>query len=372
MSKLSNSSSSPQHTPATTSVIAPSSPFYKNLDATENQNNNNKQQQQRKIKKQQEIKLINASEESLTLRLERGTTLQFGRKAKKMSKLDPSTIKGTTIAILLPASAKNASRIHSTVKLSETSKSLKVEIKVLGQNGMNVDGKLWKVGKVGRIKCVAGRKLNLDFWGWSSTIIVGESEQEDLVHQLHSQRESSPIDSLFDGSSSVAEHQHQQSDGDLFDSINPNPISSPEPSLSSRSREPSPIYSELSDLSDTPSSPVLGASSLELDATPAGQLARTMDLPGLIASAIVFHPRSTVGVEEVVKALLREAGNMWDVLDGGKRDESVEREDLAVQAWWNVIEFVLKEERFFGCIENVGLKVCFLSSLASTLSSLCH
>lgn len=338
-------------------MTEPSSPCYNKLVASPHNNNNNNNNNNKK-KKFAKYQTIDGTQESLTLRLERGTTLQYGRKAKKMSKLDPS-LKGTTVCILLPASAKNASRIHATICLSDRRESLRVEIKVLGQNGMKINGKLWKVGKVGGIKCTAGKKLELDFWGWTSTIIVAESEmQKPVLLELSTLRGSSPMDSLFDESSLI-----DQQDGDLFDSAHPNPTSSPTlsprlQSTSSRSRLPSPVYSELSDLSDSPSSPVLSATNYsELDSSPAGTLAQAMDIAGLVASAIVFHPRSTVGVDEVVRALLKEVGSMWDVLEGGKGDESSEKEEAAVEAWWDVVERVLREERFFGCIENVGLKV---------------
>lgn len=232
----------------------------------------------------------------------------------------------------------------------------------MGQNGMKVDGELWKAGSLSSVKCKAGQKLSLDFWGWQSTVIIAESEvlEERLSATTQSTttspvRASYPINSSFDNRTAL----HDQDDGDLFDDNPYDLLSSPAPAAkstsSSRSRLPSPVYSELSDLSDSPSSPV--PHHTDLSDTRAAQLSQTLnlDLPGLIASTIVFHPRSTVGVEEVVKAMLKEVGSMWDILEGGKAEE--EKEEEAVEAWWDVIETVLREEQFFGCIENVGLKV---------------
>lgn len=285
--------------------------------------------------------------------------MQFGRKAKKTI---PNRSE-TTLPILLPRSAKNASRLHCTVRilprqLGVIDHRLVVEVRVLGQNGMKVEGKLWKCGSVAVLPVVAGRMLTLSFWGWNSTVIVAESEfvfKEPKKVKRVVRAITPPTDhddgfnSLFDGSSDVERHLVETQ---LI------------PAVTTResSRASSPALSDVSALSILSSSPAPSHRQLDdVDATEAEELAESLqlDLPGLIASAIVFQPRSTVGVEEVIRALLKEVGGMWGVVEGGRGpvEEEREREDEAVEAWWDVIESVLRNEAFFGCIENAGLKV---------------
>lgn len=67
---------------------------------------------------------------------------------------------------------------------------------------------------------------------------------------------------------------------------------------------------------------------------------------------------------------------MWDVLNDGKgsEEQTEEREEMAVEEWWDAVEQVMSEEPFFGCIDNAGLKVrscvvVLLLDSALTLSS---
>lgn len=278
--------------------------------------------------------------------------MQFGRKAKQRAVPCPET----TLPIALPKSAKNASRLHCTVKIKPSTSKLVVEIRVLGQNGMKIDGKLWRAGSVAVLPLEAGAKLDLDFWGWSSVIIVAESERKDKRERTISAR--APTIRMSSPASSACFFDDT---GDLSLPEDLLPAASSSSSALAIPASPTPSdHSALSELS-SPAHP-----SAALPESRAETLLGTLglDLAGLVASQIVFSPRSTVGVEEVIKGLLREVGGMWDVLDDGKgsEDQSEEREDHAVEEWWDVVECVLREEPFFGCIDNAGLKVSFLLS----------
>lgn len=319
------------------------------------------------------------SPDRLSIRLEAGVRFQFGRKAKK-SYLEPSSNK--TVPILLPHSAKNASRLHCTAQLAlplAKGDKATLQVRVLGQNGMKIDGKLWDKGSVALLEVDDAQRVELAFWGWSAFVVAPGEKRKAPIQVVMRERvekrqarpptpvlvsatparptvvvSASSPDSLFDGS-----------DSELVDSFSP--------VEDAFSHPPSPALSALSALSSSPApeqqwaDDADEASSREMS-TRAAALASSLalDLPGLIASAIVFHPRSTVGVREVVEALLREVGGMWDVV-GGKVDDAHEKEaeDEAVDAWWEVVETVLQEEPFFGCIANAGLRVsCFAPPFA--------
>ncbi|KAM0751201.1 hypothetical protein T439DRAFT_325350 [Meredithblackwellia eburnea MCA 4105] len=330
---------------------------------------------------------VAAAQDRLTIRLEQGVRLQFGRKAKK-TLLEPSS--DTTVPILLPQSAKNASRLHCSVQLLPSStenegEKTRIQVRVFGQNGMRVDGKLWEAGEVVEFEVEPGQTVKLYFWGWTALVKVpgemaakeksgtsGVVEEKEVTSRKLSPllstparlrtviADSSPFNSLFDGSEGRASSPVASSK-DPFDDR------STLGDLESVSRPPSPVFSVLSDLSSSPapeekfrleSEDDEDNSNTHLTAR-AQELAKTLalDLPGLIASAIVFHPRSTVGVQEVVEGLLREVGGMWDVLEGGKGDSpDKEHEQMAVDAWWDTVEDVLKSEPFFACIANAGLR----------------
>lgn len=281
------------------------------------------------------------TDEPLVLRLERGTVMQFGRKAKRRA--IPAT--ETTLPIMLPKSAKNASRLHCTARIVNTEVNLVVEIRVLGMNGMKIDGKLWKAGSVAVLPVAAGAKLDLFFWGWSSTVIVAESE---LVDQ--------PIPAQRSNKVSAPSSIYHGEEGDLSLAEEILLVASSSSAAPSVAAPHSPAHSALSALT---SSPAHAAGPLRSSRAEALLASLSLDLSGLVASQIVFSPRATVGVEEVVKGLLREVGGMWDVLNDGKgsEDQSEEREDRAVEEWWDVVEQVLQEQPFFGCIDNAGLKV---------------
>lgn len=333
-----------------------------------------------------------AAEDALTLRLERGNVLQFGRKGKKVQ---PNHRAGeTTLAILLPRSAKNASRLHCTVRiLPGEGIRIVVEVRVLGQNGMKVDGILWPAGSVAVLTRPAGAKLELSFWGWTSFVIVAESEKVEKkkvvkvvsrfipVAAAAAPRAPSPapsFNSLFDDDLSADEVAVARTLSTPLYSDPPSlPTSSGALEATSPRRASSPALSALSALSSSPARENDFPSFTTSTRATSLVASLNLDLAGLIASvrisrpdsapqltqkppqAIVFHPRSTVGVEEVVKALLNEVGGMWAILDGGKGEGAgeKEREESAVEAWWDVVESVMQEEAFFGCIENVGLRV---------------
>ncbi|KAI5475958.1 Rho GTPase activation protein domain containing protein [Pseudohyphozyma bogoriensis] len=320
-------------------------------------------------------------DEPLSLRLERGTVMQFGRKAKKPT----ATLDETTLAVRLPKAAKNASRLHCTARISSEASEvdfLTVEVRVLGQNGMKIDGKLWRAGETALLPCEAGQRVELAFWGWTSVLIVAESEikQATLPPSVpvtpkaasrtlqFGSPATSAFNSLFDGSdiSDLPSSPDRQPFSSALHHAQPIPDSIPRRGLS---REPSPAYSEDSLLSQL-SSPILDAHpSSDDEVEPIDELAvvlgaravklvetLALDLPGMIASAIVFQPRATVSVDDIARALLEETGAMWDVLEDGNRRRTPERELAAIEAWWDVIEKVLREEQYFGCIENQGLK----------------
>ena len=297
---------------------------------------------------QEQPELETDDDEPLILRLERGTVMQFGRKAKRLA--IPTT--ETTLPIMLPKSAKNASRLHCTARIVSSAVNPVVEIRVIGMNGMKIDGKLWKAGSMAVLPVEAGAKLNLFFWGWSSTLIVAESEVVISASAPPGSSKVSPPSSLYDGE-----------DGDLIFAED----SAPAASSSKAPPNVAPVSPNQSDLSALSSSPARASASFSPSRAETLLANLGLDLAGLVASQIVFSPRSTVGVEEVVKGLLKEVGGMWDVLDDGmgSEDQSEEREDRAVEAWWDLVEEVLREQPFFGCIDNAGLNVRLSVSFCS-------
>ncbi|KAL8291721.1 hypothetical protein RQP46_001979 [Phenoliferia psychrophenolica] len=319
------------------------------------------------------------SPDRLCIPLEAGVRLQFGRKAKK-SYLEPTSDK--TVPILLPHSAKNASRLHCTVQFSFApykGERATVQVRVFGQNGMKIDGKVWDKGSVATLYVDDGQRVELAFWGWSASVVVPGEKRKALIQVVMRETierrqirrpavvlsttparstikasASSPADSLFDGSDTRDTPAKDVAD-----------IFSPAVTKAASSHPPSPAFSALSALSSSPGPEQWMDDEDDADAIKSAAMASraaslvdslALDLPGLIASTIVFHPRSTVGVREVVEALLREVGGMWDVV-GGKGDEENEKEleEEAIDAWWDIVEAVLQEEPFFGCIANVGL-----------------
>ncbi|POY76107.1 hypothetical protein BMF94_0830 [Rhodotorula taiwanensis] len=294
------------------------------------------------------------------LHLEHGTVLYFGRKARKAL---PHTRQGrgdeTHVPVRLPKSAVNASRVHCSVRISgrgTTENSFLVEVRITGQNGMKVDGKVRPDGSVVRVEKSAGAKMRLSFWGWSAKVIVAESEMG--------------LDSGSDGEdvtpATLVEDQERHAEQ----------TSSPRP-YKSRRRAASPALSFRSDdhgLSPEPelSSDQMIASSRASSMAPIGPTAAAvraaalasslgLDLPGLIASAIVFHSRSTVAATEVVHGLLGETRSMWTILTTDEEEleqlkESAKGEARAIEAWRDLVEYVLAREDMFGMIDNSGLK----------------
>ncbi|GAA5831126.1 hypothetical protein JCM5353_008770 [Sporobolomyces roseus] len=296
---------------------------------------------------------IPAESEPLLLHLERGTVLYFGRKAKKAIPRTQSpgfNPVERTLPILLPKSAKNASRIHCSARIVKDKKAQAVgkvtmEVRVTGQNGMRIDGKLWKAGSLARLTVDAGRELELAFWGWDAKVVVAETEKgKRRKEETTSSRPrvaspaSSSLNSMNDDESEAERPKPSKRQRQASPTLSTNSLSSPESDSSS--------------------------SSLSIVAQRARSLASdaSLDLPGLLASTIVFHPRSTVGVDELVRALLKESGQgMWQVLSDDREEverlkETTRGEEDAVEAWIPVCQEVLRKERMFGMIDNTGLK----------------
>ncbi|GAA5896203.1 hypothetical protein JCM6882_008517 [Rhodosporidiobolus microsporus] len=285
------------------------------------------------------------------LHLERSTVLYFGRKAKKAIPR-PVPTEGspagseTYIPVLLPSAAKNASRLHCSARLlpAEEEDKVMVEIRVTGMNGMKVDGKLFRKGSVGHWTVEPGRRMRLKFWGWDATLVVAESE-------VALNDEGDLTDEDYEDAVSVSDEGDYEQDR----------AGSPAAAFVPTAR-PAPSPTALSPLSDAPSSS-FSRPDVSASAARASALVDSLDLdlPGLIASAIVFHPRATVAVDEVIRALLRETGALWRVLSESedeveRRRETVEGEEEAVAAWREMVEDVLEGEEMFGQIDNTGLK----------------
>ncbi|GAA6063158.1 hypothetical protein JCM10212_006316 [Sporobolomyces blumeae] len=287
-------------------------------------------------------------DEPLALSLDCGTVLYFGRKAKKAIARPPrSSSPGFSpsdraIPVLLPRSAKNASRIHCSARIVDRRRGNKVtlEVRVTGQNGMKIDGKRWKVGEVARFKVERGRQVELSFWGWDAIVTVAANDKNEAEPSV---RASSPVNSDDD-----------RGDDEFGGARTTNPAATKR-----RRVAPSPAPSCPSEADSLLQAPLPSLASIRARALADSP---SFDLAGLLASTIVFHPRSTVGVDELVRALLKESGQgMWSVLSD-ERDEverlkdSREGEERAVEAWSDVCQAVLASERMFGMIDNTGLK----------------
>ncbi|GAA5939095.1 hypothetical protein JCM3775_003182 [Rhodotorula graminis] len=291
--------------------------------------------------------------------LERGTVLYFGRKARKALPRDRATTV-THVPVVLPKSAKNASRIHCSVRIvsrveQELDGALEVEVRVTGQNGMKVDGKVKKIGSVVVLEKQAGQAVRLKFWGWDAKVLVAESE---LGLDDRDDDEGLPA-------ARRAGLSYLDDDDDDDDALR---------RARSPSRASSPAYNYSNDhgLSPEPESAPAGplvpprppsstSSTFAAERASALVTSLNLDLAGLVASAIVFHARSTVAVDEVIRALLKESGGMWRVLSDDddvveRRKETPEGEGNAVAAWRTIVENVLVHESMFGMIDNAGLK----------------
>lgn len=300
-----------------------------------------------------------------TLRLSETEVTQFGRKPSTKSIVSAphkTSTRSVIRSIHLPREAKHASRLHASIRLLRPVNkraSWTVQIKVMGQNGMQIQGRRYGRDRIVTMpwaedKEVGGMQLELGFWGWNALVLIPSPVR---VHKTAAPQFAESLASLDE-----AEDMDLEDDSDV----------------EVLGRSSSPALSALSALSSSPSrmdsphrhsSPAYTARHNAPAAqynSKAAQLVRKLqlDLTGLIASAIVFHPRSTVGVEEVVRAMLREAGGMWDILphvknsiDGGERNEGGERETEAIEEWWDLVEETLRSEEMFGVIENAGLRV---------------
>ncbi|GAA5849382.1 hypothetical protein JCM9279_000885 [Rhodotorula babjevae] len=289
--------------------------------------------------------------------LERGTVLYFGRKARKALPRDRATTL-THVPVILPKSAKNASRIHCSVRIvsraeQELDGALEVEVRVTGQNGMKVDGKVKKTGSVVVLEKQAGEAVRLKFWGWDAKVLVAESElglDDDDGDDLAAARRSGPsyLEDDEDEDALRRARSPSRASSPAYNYSNDHGLS-PEPEFAPRVAV-APSYPP----SSTSSSPAAERASALVASL-------NLDLAGLIASAIVFHARSTVAVDEVIRALLKESGGMWRVLSADedvveRRKDTPEGEDDAVAAWRTIVEDVLVHESMFGMIDNAGLK----------------
>lgn len=294
--------------------------------------------------------------------LERDTVLYFGRKAKKAlprSPLQHGANRLTHVPIMLPKSAKNASRIHCSARIvsaPSSSPRVQVEIRVTGQNGMKVDGKVRRDGSVVRLEKRAGESVKLRFWGWDAQLVVAESEAE-------MRSEEGSDGELGDLPSEVEEEEVDTSTCSKRRSRPASRAASPALSFYSDDHGLSPQQRPTHLPTSSPLSPPPSLPSFTPSASSARAASLTrslnLDLPGLVASSIVFHSRSTVAVDEIIHALLRETGSMWDVLSDQVEElkDTEEGERRAVEAWRGEVETVLDEEEMFGKIDNTGLKV---------------
>lgn len=404
--------------------------------------------------------IVGTDGERATLRFGLGQRIRFGRKVKTKSitatTLSISTTGGLhddgagstreLITIRLPKSAKYASRLHCTLHAvpavvsapsappssatltrnvddttTDRADNFSLVVKVLGQNGMKIDGVVFAKGTEKRIESLglkenaAGTKVELEFWGWGMSIILGggspavKVEDEEMEMEIDSEDDSDEDDigrgiiarRLVSSKSSSKNQQQQQQQQNqrrqqqrdsspalsILSSLSSSPIVEsiplPPPSRNMNKRRRTPSVSSLSS-SNSSSRHDNDDDDDSASATHTRALALvdslSLDLKGLIASAIVFHHRSTVGVEEVIRALLKDVGGMWAILDddsnstnagttrrrrdvsmssidGGSDDEDrrEKREEEAVDAWWDCVEEVLSGNKMFGCIGNVGL-----------------
>ncbi|KAK4046505.1 hypothetical protein OIV83_006031 [Microbotryomycetes sp. JL201] len=269
--------------------------------------------------------------------LERRVAMQFGRKTRRRAvAVQPGDGVVAVHSVVMPKHAIHASRVHCIAQLKAHAMlfgRLALSVRVVGQNGMRLDGKRWRRGTNAVVDVAAGQLVEFDFYSWKQSIRIAPSEAPMTTPV--------PTPAPIPARQEVVLLNGDFSDSELADGRPNNPSS--------------PALSALSDLASSPVRPpnrAMSSRAVEI------QNRLSLDLPGLIASAIVFSPRSTVGVEEVCRALLREAGGMWDVLEDGRGsdEQSEEREDRAVEEWWDVVEKVMLEEPFFGRIDNAGLK----------------
>ncbi|BGP29642.1 hypothetical protein JCM10296v2_001381 [Rhodotorula toruloides] len=295
--------------------------------------------------------------------LERDTVLYFGRKAKKALSRSPLNLGGgnrlTHVPIILPKSAKNASRIHCSARIVSAPSShgrVTVEVRVTGQNGMKIDGKVRRSGSVVRLEKRAGESVRLKFWGWDAELVVAESE-------VGMSCEEGEAAELGDLPSEVEEEEEDDVSSRSKRRSRPaSRAASPALSFCSDDHGLSPQQRPTHLPTSSPLSPPpsLPPSTPSASSARAASLTRSLnlDLPGLIASSIVFHSRSTVAVDEIIHALLRETGSMWDVLADQVEElkDTDEGERRAVEAWRGEVERVLSEEEMFGKIDNTGLK----------------
>ena len=296
-----------------------------------------------------------------TLHLERGTVLYFGRKARKaiprhQHAHNDNVEEETHVPVILPKSAKNASRIHCSARIVDSTADghLVIEVRVTGQNGMKVDGKVRRNGSVVRVEKRAGETLRLSFWGWSAKIVIADSEVG-LVSDAESE-----------GNSVV--HQHERDDlAESQQRPSKSRRRASSPALSFRSDDhglsPEPEFSDRAPASSSRASSLAppGPSPAAVRAAALAS-ALGLDLPGLIASAIVFHARSTVAATEVIHGLLAETRSMWTILTTNEDEleqvrDSAAGEARAIEAWQDLVEHVLAREDMFGMIDNSGLKV---------------
>lgn len=297
-----------------------------------------------------------------TLHLERGTVLYFGRKARKaiprhQHARDDVVDEETHVPVILPKSAKNASRIHCSARIIDSTADghLVTEVRVTGQNGMKVDGKVRRNGSIVRVEKRAGETLRLSFWGWSAKLVIADSEVG-LVSDAESE-----VDLV------VVDHHERDDLGESQQRPSKSRRRAPSPAPSFRSDDhglsPEPEFSEQAPASSSRASS-LAPPGPSPAAVRAAALASTLglDLPGLIASAIVFHARSTVAATEVVHGLLAETRSMWTILTTDEDEleqirDSAAGEARAIEAWQDLVEDVLAREDMFGMIDNSGLKV---------------
>lgn len=349
-------------------------------------------------------------------------SLVFGRKPD-LSSIAPPTPQHTVHPVRVPNTFTHASRTHCICTLTAPPLGgLTMRITVMGTNGLMVDEERFEEGTSAgvELKRKQGEEVELGFYG--NKRVVCEVKLEDMFGEGRATRGGPSASKGQDANPALASPRPKlrvDNKRKLKDDVAPSPPGSPaskKPRPSSIALEPTPA----------PSVPPLSPSILSL---PPAERARSMvphlnlDLPGLIAAAIVFNPRAMVKTDEVVRGVLeadprmREALRLGtptptpsgpgveksspgveaqpasvglgvsmmgeetkpdvsavvdesspgaDVTVGLAEDEDEprdERTERAVAAWRQVVLETLNEHDMFGCVTNEGLKVRSRSSL---------
>jgi ribosomal 50S subunit-recycling heat shock protein len=256
----------------------------------------------------------------------------------------------TTAIVVLPRSAKHASRLHATLNLSSDGL---FSISVQGQNGVLIDGQRAKRGTRASWDVDEGEEIVVDFHGAKVCVTVEDLDDDDDRGRKKRQRVS------MSDSESEAE---DSADEDNYDGGEKRAATVTSPSSPLSSPTKSSILSDVSDQvkyededseedsdeedddddDDDQHQHQRDEPPQKLDVPPSDNAAPLdEEVVGSLASAIVFHPRSTVFFSEATAALRTSQPWLANVSTGE-------------------ISRVLRNGPF-GEILNNGLKVCVCS-----------